>query len=300
MRRFAQMIRFLTVIKVGRDEGFDPDFHKGIMYFPLVGFIIGIIAYLAFLILNIFTFNLSQVIVFLGQGQDVITYRGASRLLFDLFLAALVVIMNVYLSGGLHLDGFSDTSDAFYSYRTREKMLDIMKDSRVGNQALINTICLILWKVVVYSLLIYSKMSILIVIIPMISRLTATDLTFRSKTPRSEGMGNAFIGKARFIDVLTPHVYIILLSVIMFYICRKLEPITGIFGVEILVSMSLGRFVILLILNLLAVFVTSVFVRRTSYKKIGGITGDVLGFGIEFSEAIILLVSFIALGYLIS
>lgn len=46
--------------------------------------------------------------------------------------AVLLTVAWVGLSGGLHLDGLMDTADGLLSHRTRERMLEIMKDSRVG------------------------------------------------------------------------------------------------------------------------------------------------------------------------
>ncbi len=38
----------------------------------------------------------------------------------------------IAITGGLHLDGLSDTCDGFLSYREKDRVLEIMKDSRVG------------------------------------------------------------------------------------------------------------------------------------------------------------------------
>lgn len=46
--------------------------------------------------------------------------------------AALLVIAWGMLSGGLHLDGLSDTADGVMSWRSRERKLEIMRDSQIG------------------------------------------------------------------------------------------------------------------------------------------------------------------------
>lgn len=46
--------------------------------------------------------------------------------------AAAVVAAGVWVTGGLHLDGLMDTADGVGSHRSRERMLEIMRDSRVG------------------------------------------------------------------------------------------------------------------------------------------------------------------------
>ncbi len=52
----------------------------------------------------------------------------------------------VWLTGGLHLDGWMDVADGFGSYRSRERTLEIMKDSRVGAMGVIAAILLLLLK----------------------------------------------------------------------------------------------------------------------------------------------------------
>lgn len=65
--------------------------------------------------------------------------------------AVLMLILWVWLTGGLHLDGWMDTADGLLSYRPRDKMLEIMKDSRVGAMAVIACVLLLLLK---FSLLV--------------------------------------------------------------------------------------------------------------------------------------------------
>lgn len=61
---------------------------------------------------------------------------------------AAVLLLGLWtaLSGGLHMDGWMDTADAVLSHRSRERMLDIMKDSRVGAMGVLAAILLLLFK----------------------------------------------------------------------------------------------------------------------------------------------------------
>ncbi|MFC0211491.1 adenosylcobinamide-GDP ribazoletransferase [Paenibacillus chartarius] len=61
----------------------------------------------------------------------------AGWLLPPLPAAALVLAIWVAVTGGLHLDGLMDTADGLLSHRDRERMLEIMKDSRVGAMGVI-------------------------------------------------------------------------------------------------------------------------------------------------------------------
>lgn len=76
-------------------------------FFPLVGAAIGL-----FLFLWLWLAGL------LGLGRA-LTAAGA-------------LLLPIFLSGGIHLDGLCDTADALGSHQSRERMLDILKDSRIG------------------------------------------------------------------------------------------------------------------------------------------------------------------------
>ena len=55
----------------------------------------------------------------------------------DIFTAAFALLLPIALSGGIHLDGFCDTCDALSSHQSREKKLEILKDSHTGAFAII-------------------------------------------------------------------------------------------------------------------------------------------------------------------
>ena len=46
--------------------------------------------------------------------------------------AALAVLVDVLVTGGIHMDGLGDTCDGFFSGRERDRILEIMHDSRMG------------------------------------------------------------------------------------------------------------------------------------------------------------------------
>lgn len=62
-------------------------------------------------------------------------YAGFSPLLTGAGLALAPVLV----TGGIHLDGFCDTTDALASHQTRERKLEILKDSHCGAFAVIGT-----------------------------------------------------------------------------------------------------------------------------------------------------------------
>ena len=109
MRNFISAIQFITILPVGRAETFDPP--KMIPYFPIVGLALGILTAL---------FDLIMVNLW---SKPVVS-------LLDLIFLAL-------LTGAFHIDGLGDTADGLLGQRSKEKMLAIMKDSRLGTMGLV-------------------------------------------------------------------------------------------------------------------------------------------------------------------
>lgn len=88
--------------------------------------------------------------------------------------AALLLAMWTAFTGGLHLDGLMDTADGVLSHRSRERMLEIMKDSRVGAMGVIACVLYMVLKfALIYSLLASSDFSwIALLLAPVWSRWT--------------------------------------------------------------------------------------------------------------------------------
>ena len=55
-------------------------------------------------------------------------------------MAALILLIPIWVTGGFHLDGYMDVKDALSSYADREKKQEILKDPNVGSFAIIGII----------------------------------------------------------------------------------------------------------------------------------------------------------------
>lgn len=95
-------------------------------FFPLIGVIIGALTWL-----------------WGNLGLSVAQSR--------LFYAAVLVLIPVFVTGGIHLDGLLDTSDALHSYQPRERKLEILKDSHAGAFAIITAVVYFLLYLGAYS-----------------------------------------------------------------------------------------------------------------------------------------------------
>jgi len=57
-------------------------------------------------------------------------------------MALLMAVLPLLLTGGIHVDGFMDTADAFHSFGDREKKLEILSDPHIGAFAVIRVLLL--------------------------------------------------------------------------------------------------------------------------------------------------------------
>ena len=125
-RELIAAVRFLSVLPMpGSTQLFDkyevaPRLVVGYAYFPLVGLLLACLLWLLVLVLT--------------------------PLIPQLALAALLVVALVILTGGLHLDGLMDSCDGLLGGDTRERKLEIMRDSRVGSFGVLGGASILLLK----------------------------------------------------------------------------------------------------------------------------------------------------------
>ncbi len=176
--------------------------------------------------------------------------------------AIALTIVHIIVTGGLHLDGVADTADALFSNRSAERMLEILKDSRIGSNGVLAIIITLSLKAVGLHFALAKNYALLVLLMPTIARF-ASILAFRiGCAAREGGMGNFFIGKARAGHLLTN-------------------------ALPLIIGAAIARISALQFLFfLLAVVVYTFVVVYWSTRKIGGITGDLLGFIVEGSEVV--------------
>jgi adenosylcobinamide-GDP ribazoletransferase len=118
---FLTAIMYFTRIRVPKNIGHDPVYlQKAPKYFPLVGWIVAAGCSLAFLVFARFT----------SPGIGI--------------LASMIT--GILITGAFHEDGFADVCDGFGGGWTKEKILLIMKDSRIGAFGAIGLICILVSK----------------------------------------------------------------------------------------------------------------------------------------------------------
>src|SRR4030043_2370981 len=118
MKNFLRALSFLTILPCGQVTLTDgKTLSRSMAFFPLVGLVIGLLLALGY---YLFSFLFPKSIV----------------LWLTIGLLAL-------LTRGLHLDGFADTMDGLGSGGPKEKILEVMRDSRIGAFGVISLILLI-------------------------------------------------------------------------------------------------------------------------------------------------------------
>lgn len=186
----------------------------------------------------------------------------------NFLLATMITILWLALTGGLHFDGLMDTADGIFSHRSKERMLEIMQDSRVGNFAVMVGVAAFALKIAALTALPARALPLFLLFAPSFARLAETFAIGAFPYARAEGKGKVWHDTMRFPqDVLA----------------ATLLPICLLTGVIILSHGTL-----LLPLALYFAIACGVGLSSAAYlnSRLGGQTGDTYGAVVELTETI--------------
>lgn len=230
---FLLMLQFFTRIPVNISLPCEKhNFRRGSVFLPIIGFIVGITQWLIY----------KMLIKVLPVSTSIV----------------LVLLVGVIVTGAMHIDGLGDTCDGFFAFKGNDRIIEIMKDSRIGTYACIVIIIDLLLR---YTLLAFiaPSFSVVIIVVPIISRLSILFLASVGKSAKSNGTGNFFIGNF-----------------------GKLQLVIGIIiTVGVLMLIMNPRYVVILTISALAL---SYLFNFYCNIKINGLTGDTLGANNELVE----------------
>ena len=254
MRDFVIALQFLTRITVNPNlELTSEDMARSTRMYPLVGLLIGgILAVLYWAMTSLRAFN-------------------------GFTVASLIVVAEVLLTGGLHLDGLMDSADGLFSYRPRERLLEIMKDSRVGANGALALVCLVVLKIGLISSL-RSNQVWLLVVMPVLARWAIVELAMsQSHASGKASLGTSVVGQVRRRELLFASGGCVILCV----------------ALALLAHFHAWPFSTLLLAVLgvvwLLVWLVARYIANQAVRKIGGITGDILGAVVEIGELVVLI-----------
>ena len=178
-----------------------------------------------------------------------------------IFTTSVYLLIPFVITGGIHLDGLLDASDALSSWQTRERRLEIMKDSNSGAFAVITCTCYFVFAFGIWSEMNFSCLKVLAVGY-VLSRSLSGMSVVAFKKARKTGLAVAFSSPAqKNVVKWTMVAFIIACGGLMVY----LDLILG-----------LTAFI--------AAFLVFGYHRYMSYKNFGGITGDLCGFFLQVCE----------------
>ncbi|MCK5821385.1 MAG: adenosylcobinamide-GDP ribazoletransferase [Bacteroidales bacterium] len=228
-------IMFYTRIPVPKGVGFsDDNLNKATRYFPLIGILVGGFGALAFM--------LSQTV------------------LSNPIAILISMILTILLTGAFHEDGFADFCDGFGGGYTKEKILAIMKDSRIGVYGAIALILILLSKFMLLNEIRIDAIPIVFISAHAFSRLNPVLLIMTSsyvrqdETSKSKPVGNKISFTTLFVALI--------------------------FGLAPLFLLPIAFIPFMLVTQALILLAF----RQYIHKKIGGYTGDVLGALQQLSE----------------
>jgi len=239
VKDFLQALSFLTILPVDQPSlTEEKGLARSMTFFPLVGLLIGLLLTVDYLILS-FLFSKSLVLW--------------------LTLGCLAL-----LTRGLHLDGFADTIDGFAAGGPKEKILEVMRDSRIGAFGVVGLILLIGAKYLVLDQITGPSIPGSLILMTVMGRNSMVWVCFRSPYARTgEGLAKPFAENLTSREMILSSASAIGLGLV-------------IWGLEgVLVFIGIGLF--------------SLVFRLFFLKKLKGITGDILGAANELSEVLCLL-----------
>lgn len=251
LRLFFIALQFFTRLPIPRWVGFQPEWlHHASRYFPLVGCVVAAVA----------------------AG----VYALAALALPAPVAAVLSTAASIYVTGAFHEDGFADTCDGFGGGLTRERVLEIMKDSRVGAYGAIGIVAMLGAKCTVLAMLPPAAAIAALFVAHPLSRLAATSLIWRMDYAREQGKS-----KPMAQQMSTREFAIALLSALL--------PGALLAGAGMVSAAAFGGAV-------LAAALAAFWLARKFQARIGGYTGDCLGAVQQLAEVAIYLVILASLG----
>ncbi len=254
LRPFFEAIRFLTLIPtpgpVTISEDYERTIAHSVAWFPLVGLIIGLISCVVG--------SLARV---LWPGQVLVQ-------------AVLTIVVSGALTAGLHLDGLSDTADATMSWRSRERMLEIMKDSRIGAMGAIALVAIFLIKVGFLAAA-GRHWWMATLMAPVLGRWADIFGIFFYPSARDGGLGRSFNSMVRRRDFVMGTLIVIILAT----------------GIALIDGFLFNTFLVAYarcMIALVAVCLVSIYLANRWVHQLGGLTGDTYGALNEVGEAVAL------------
>jgi adenosylcobinamide-GDP ribazoletransferase len=237
MSSFLLAIQFLTVIPLKIKYVDEKNLANSMIYFPLIGLLLGLI------------------LVGLNRLLSILNFE-------EFILNIILIISLIIITGGIHLDGLSDTFDALLSRKDKDKMLEIMRDSHIGVMGVLSIICVLLLKISFLSSVNTSLKTISLILMCVLSRWCLVFSIFLFPYARQEGKTRVFIEGIN-LKIFSLATIITLCFMLLVWQLK---------GLLVFLTAAISAYIM------------GKFIKR----KIDGITGDTLGAINELIEVFVL------------
>jgi adenosylcobinamide-GDP ribazoletransferase len=190
--------------------------------------------------------------------------RALSFLLPHAIRSALVVLSMTMLTGALHLDGLADSADALGAGVDRRRALEILSDSRIGTFGAIALFFALALKLVSIATVFGKPRFAMLVLAPMLSRWAMVTVSYHIDYLRTSGAGSAMLARdgGRNLAIAS----IVALPAIIPFFSRK-----------VIVAYVLAA-------------IAALMLRRFYRRRLGGITGDLIGACGEIVEVLAMII----------
>ncbi len=181
------------------------------------------------------------------------------------FSAAAVLLTGILLTRGIHLDGLADSADGFFGGHDAETRLRIMKDSSTGTFGVLALVLLLLFKWTALVQLLGAGRYDWVVSGVVLARTVQVVLAARFPYARREGgIAEHFVAGAGRSHIVT----VLLGALVIVFALMRVAPLS-----------TISAFA--------AASVAGAILGTLALRKIGGVTGDVLGASSESAEALV-------------
>lgn len=185
-----------------------------------------------------------------------------------ILIAAVLTVLPILYTGGIHMDGFLDTMDALGSNQDKQKKLNILKDSNSGAFAIIGgLVYILLYFASLLTFQGFTRIYILAVSYMLIRAYSALSLIV-FKNARGSGLAFEFADKSLIYTNRTVLIGFILLGSVAM----------------IIININYG------LLCAISTFLVFMYYRVKSFEEFGGITGDLAGYFLQLAELVVVLV----------
>ena len=221
-----------------------------------------------------------------------------------LLIATVVVAFGAWVTRGMHLDGLADLTDALGSWKPPAQALEVAKRSDIGPFGVIALVLVLLVQVVALAMLIGAGLGTIAIVVAMTAGRIAAPVAARRGVPaaRPDGLGAAAAGT---VPRIVPVAWTLVVGAAAFALLRlAMEPFRGTVSygtVDLLPTSFVQAFVDALripaglpvwpLAGALAVVLAALsaaWVVRVARKRLGGMTGDVIGAAVEAATTVAL------------